>query len=130
MRVCVIDDDEIFHFIISRQIAMVSDDVELMSFLNSAEALKFLTANVGDDNKMPDLILLDILMPEVNGLDLARQLKKVMRKEIPVCFITSSLYAPMLDKVKRSPLFYKLLIKPIQFEQLEELLDDTQAVVS
>lgn len=48
------------------------------------EALNFLK------NRKPDLILLDIVMPEMSGLDLCRQIKSSPEtKEIPVIFVTA-----------------------------------------
>ncbi len=42
------------------------------------------------DDLTPDLILLDILMPDINGLDVCRQLKaKESSKHIPVIFLTA-----------------------------------------
>jgi len=42
------------------------------------------------DDIIPDLILLDILMPDINGYDVLKRLKADVRyKGIPVIFITS-----------------------------------------
>lgn len=48
------------------------------------EALEFVK------NKMPDLILLDVMMPEVDGYEVCRRLKNQQRlKHIPVIFLTA-----------------------------------------
>src|ERR1044072_5216433 len=41
--------------------------------------------------QLPDLILLDFMMPDVNGIEVCRQLKKnPATKKIPVIFLTAS----------------------------------------
>lgn len=43
-----------------------------------------------DEDELPDLIVLDILMPEINGLEVCRLLKrKEATRDIPVIFISS-----------------------------------------
>lgn len=51
---------------------------------NGAKALQFL------ETKMPDLILLDVMMPELNGFDVCRKIKQNIRwKHIPIIFLTA-----------------------------------------
>lgn len=48
---------------------------------------------------MPDLILLDVMLPDLNGCEVCRQLKEdVKTKDIPVLFISSLLETP--EKIK------------------------------
>ncbi len=57
------------------------------------EALKLV------DKKMPDLILLDIMMNDINGYEVCQQLKKEPPKdEIPIIFLTAKVEVE--DKVK------------------------------
>ncbi|MDF2843977.1 MAG: response regulator receiver sensor signal transduction histidine kinase [Herbinix sp.] len=42
------------------------------------------------ENKVPDLILMDIMMPEINGIDLCRRIKNnSIYKSIPIIFLTA-----------------------------------------
>ncbi len=51
------------------------------------------------ENEPPDLILLDIAMPDMDGFEVCRQLKaRVSLREIPVIFI--SVHTETLDKVQ------------------------------
>ena len=62
--------------------------------LNGEKALKLLAAS----NELPDLILLDVIMPDMDGYEVCRQLKKDEKlKNIPVIFLSA--LSDMRDKV-------------------------------
>ncbi len=65
-----------------------------------------------------DLVFLDIEMPEIDGIRLARKLRDLSR-DVPIVFLTSHIeYA--LEGYEVNALRY--LTKPIQVEKLQELL--------
>jgi putative two-component system response regulator len=70
-------------------------------------------------NKPPDLILLDITMPRMDGYEVCRRLKSDVRfKDIPIVFISA--LSETIDKVKAfgcGGLDY--VTKPFQFEEVE-----------
>lgn len=63
---------------------ILKDEFEVYFALNAADALKTVY------DVMPDIILLDILMPDMNGYEVIKVLKNdSLTKEIPVIFITA-----------------------------------------
>lgn len=65
-------------------------DYQVSATTNGGEALE-----IARSDKAPDLILLDIMMPEMDGYEVCRQLKKDPRtSRIPVLFVTA------MDEVK------------------------------
>lgn len=82
-----------------RQKLLIVDDISInIEVLNEAleDEYEVLFATHGSDalelavNERPDLILLDIMMPEIDGYEVCAQLKKKdCTKNIPVIFITS-----------------------------------------
>jgi putative two-component system response regulator len=70
-------------------------------------------------NDPPDLVLLDINMPDMNGYDLCQRLKEDPRMaEIPVVFVSANSQA--IDKVKAFAIGgVDYLTKPVQLEELE-----------
>ena len=65
--------------------AALKDDYEIRIANNGEEALKMATKIPG-----PDLILLDIMMPKMDGYGVLERLKKMPEtKEIPVIFVTA-----------------------------------------
>jgi putative two-component system response regulator len=71
----------------------------------------------------PDLILLDINMPEMNGFDVCRSLKADEKlKDIPVIFISA--LNEVLDKVKAFAMGgVDYITKPFQFDEVQARVD-------
>ena len=79
--VLVVDDDEFQHKIVSK---MLEDgNYHLVFAAGGVEALSILRKT------RPDLILMDVMMPDMDGLEVMRQMKTVPRlADIPVIMIT------------------------------------------
>jgi putative two-component system response regulator len=71
------------------------------------------------ENEPPDLILLDITMPEMNGFEVCRRLKADARfRDIPIIFISA--LTDTLDKVQAfSSGGVDYVTKPFQFDEVE-----------
>ena len=79
-------------------ILIVEDDLDIADMLNAyfrVQGYQVLTVNWGEDgiracqNELPDVVILDIRLPDMDGFEVARQLKANWRtKEIPVIFLT------------------------------------------
>ncbi|HSA06520.1 MAG TPA: response regulator [Candidatus Gastranaerophilales bacterium] len=72
------------------------DIVETIKFLLESEGFNCLTAFDGEEalnlakEKKPDLIILDVMLPKINGYKVARLLKfDVKYKDIPVLMVTA-----------------------------------------
>lgn len=81
-----------------------------------AEALEFCA------NSRPDVILLDIEMPEMNGYDLARKIKNSGQR-VPIIFITANSTREYVDKAVEAG-GVGLLVKPLRINQLLEKLKE------
>ena len=84
----------------SEYTVLVVDDVVsnvlLLKVLLTNEKFKVVTANNGKDalvqaaEKQPDLILLDVMMPEMNGFEVSEKLKaNPVTQNIPIIFLTA-----------------------------------------
>lgn len=80
-RVMVVDDAIESLMVIE---AILEDDYLLELFSDGCEALEYVFSNP------PDLILLDVMMPEIDGYEFCRRLKAIPEYfDVPVIFITS-----------------------------------------
>jgi DNA-binding response OmpR family regulator len=77
---------------------IVEDDLDIAEMLSAyfrVQDYETLTANWGEDgvqmcqNHHPDLVILDIMLPDIDGFEVARQIRSDRRtREIPIIFLT------------------------------------------
>ena len=92
-----------------RRVLVVDDDPEIVTFLATLLELEGIDSTVATsaaaaleklEHTVPNLVLLDIAMPDRDGLDLCRELKKDPRtRDVPV-FVVSA--RPGKDVVERA----------------------------
>lgn len=81
-RIVVVEDDTIL--LKALNIELMSEDYEVLSAMDGEEGLKLIK------KKLPHLVLLDLVMPKMNGLDVLVELKKNAKtKKIPVIILTN-----------------------------------------
>ncbi len=81
-KILVVDDSPLNTKIME---TALSEDYDVLISHNGKEAL-----SICNSNDPPDLILLDIIMPEIDGYEICRRLNRgVKTKDIPVIFLTS-----------------------------------------
>lgn len=112
----------------TEKLLIVDDDVDtlrLVGLMLQRQGYQIAAANNGHQalimaqSELPDLILLDIMMPEMDGYEVCRCLKQIEGlKNIPIIFI-SALHETM-DKVKAfSAGGVDYITKPFQFEEVQ-----------
>jgi two-component system OmpR family response regulator len=79
--VLLIDDEKPYAEIIKS--VLESLDIDVLIACDSKEALNFLQQII------PDLILLDVMMPDVDGLTLLRWLREHSEKDIPIHVVSA-----------------------------------------
>jgi sigma-B regulation protein RsbU (phosphoserine phosphatase) len=80
--ILIVDDSRMNRMVLNKHLS--KEGYTLMEAESANAALKIL------DYRKPDLILLDVVMPEMSGFDLCQLLKQQQTtKEIPIIFITS-----------------------------------------
>jgi diguanylate cyclase (GGDEF)-like protein len=101
-----------------------SVNLQLLNLLLSRHGYRILTAVDGNialaaiQQELPDLILLDIMMPGMDGYEVCEQLKRQdSTKDIPIVFISA--LSDVFDKVKAFSLgAVDYIIKPFQTEEI------------
>lgn len=91
-KVFVVDDDKIYHFILKNILNKNDIAIDPSFFENGQDALEILKEEISSNN-FPDMILLDINMPIMDGwqfLEEFRKLKSDHNLTIQVYLVTSS----------------------------------------
>ncbi len=84
LKFLLVEDDPMIWDIYEQAFRMKGYDIEVA--VDGEEAVKKLEAM----EKLPDLVLLDVMMPKMNGLDVLRHIKKTDRlKNIIVVMLTN-----------------------------------------
>ena len=82
-KVLIVDDESTGRTILAKIIQQAEEDVSVDSFDNPLEALQWL------DHNHPDLIITDYRMPDINGVELIKQIRsKPSCQDIPIMMIT------------------------------------------
>jgi DNA-binding response OmpR family regulator len=114
-QVWVVDDDEDMSRAIELMLKML--DCEVMSFHTARAAAQTLLTG-----KVPQIMILDINMPEVSGLDLLEFLRRRPEwKELPIVMLSSESADSTVDKaLKLGADAY--IMKPVTIQELEKAM--------
>jgi len=125
IQILLVDDDEINNFLSNELITLYQPDVEIESVLYVDEALKHLAEKINRKQALPDVILVDINMPDLNGwdfMDAFENMDAAAIKNVRVYVYTSSIYYKDLEKVKDYKSVIKLISKPFTDDMIGEIL--------
>lgn len=120
---CIIDDDPIFVFGTKRIMQLANFCESFMVFRNGKEAYDKLKAIILNNEKLPDLILLDLNMPIWDGWQFLDEFIKIPNdRTITIYIITSSVDPADVEKAKSYDLVSNYIVKPITMVELKNLL--------
>jgi len=125
--VMLIDDSQVDLFLNKKflNISNISDNV--FSFLSARNALQYIEDNIQEPENLPNLILLDIKMPDINGFQFLEHFKKLqprLKKDIKIVMLSSSIDPKDLSRAKSSEHVFDILKKPLNPNELKALLKD------
>jgi len=124
--VFVVDDDRVFHFIIKKLFTKNNIAINPSFYLNGLEAIEKIREKISLGATLPDLILLDINMPIMDGwqfLDEFRQTRESNPAEQTVIYLVSSSDSQSdLNKAKEYQDQIKdYFFKPMTLEDLKKI---------
>jgi CheY-like chemotaxis protein len=121
-----LDDDDILKMIANQIILSISDRIEGYQFLtNGEEALAYLE-KCEKENNFPHLLLIDLNMPEMDGIEFLSHYRSHFLKKFPdthVYVVTSSMRSSDMEKIKAFSFVNDYLVKPLTLQLLRQLLD-------
>jgi CheY-like chemotaxis protein len=124
-HVCIVDDDELFQFVMRQHFERLELVEHIHKFTDGEQALNYIKSKLDDPEELPDLILLDVNMPYMDGWQFMRefvQLSLPENKQIRIYILTSSTHESDLQRAKEFPGLSGYLVKPIGKNIIRELL--------
>tara|TARA_R110000868_G_scaffold378658_3_gene644180 strand:+ start:39866 stop:40270 length:405 start_codon:yes stop_codon:yes gene_type:complete len=126
----IVDDDLIFHLTTQTFIERRKIHKRVFLFHNGKEAIDYLFEHKKVAEELPDIILLDINMPIMDGWDFLEEylpLKSELPKEIVIYIVSSSLDRDDFERAKTISAVKNYVIKPIDQSKLDEIIDELKA---
>lgn len=105
LRIFVVDDEQV----IAQTLAVIlrQSGFVVYAFTNPIEAL------IGAASEAPDLLISDVMMPEMSGIDLAIQLRKRHPECKVLLFSGQAATADLLRVARQQGHDFELLLKPV-----------------
>lgn len=125
LTVLLIDDDRIYQFTTKKGIQVTGLSVDIISFLNGAEAFEYMQKAAQGLVAVPDVIFLDINMPVMNGLEFLAafdEIKGQFFPAVPIYMVSSSSDTNDTSTVAKYDTVKGYLVKPVQQQKFVNIL--------
>jgi CheY-like chemotaxis protein len=124
-QLTLIDDDDIFVFLTTRMLEKYKLVDLIKIFDNGYDALVFIKENLGNIEALPDIILLDLSMPIMDGwqfLDEYVKINSKIGKKITIFICSSSISPDDIARAKAINAVSDFIIKPMTKEKLIDMI--------
>jgi CheY-like chemotaxis protein len=124
----LVDDDPIQHKITELIIKRLNLVIKYTSYTKAQDVLSFLIKHHKNISALPDLILLDLDMPEISGwdfLDIFEIFKQYFAKKISIVILTSSVDYRDKERIAMYESVKGFYSKPFTQEAMQDMLDSS-----
>ncbi|HTK17934.1 MAG TPA: response regulator [Mucilaginibacter sp.] len=126
-KLIFINDSPLDHFILNRILSKYQLEYEVICTASGAEVISLLEKNKKDIGKLPDVILVDLYMPNFDGwdfLDMMEHLYPHLAKPLRIYLLSSSINPRDIEQAKEYSCERSFIFKPITREVLEKCIDE------
>lgn len=124
-HILLVDDDDVTNFLSREMLRLYMDAPKIDIALNGQEAVDYLLERSGEPARLPNLILLDINMPIMDGWDFLAEFDKIKRpgfEKINIVMFTSSVYYEDIDRARTYASVRNIYSKPLDEQKIREII--------
>lgn len=124
-QLTLVDDDDVFVFLTTRLLEKHKLVDFIKIFDNGYDALVFIKENLGNIEALPDIILLDLSMPIMDGWQFLDEYVKInpkIGKKITIYICSSSISPDDVVRAKAINAVSDFIIKPMTKDKLIEII--------
>ena len=115
-KVLIIDDDDIDIFVLRKTMENCNFAETIVSKIGAIEGLDYLKSIENNVEELPEIILLDIYMPGMNGfgfMDEYANLNNAVHEKCKVIMMSSSNQIEDLNRANKNKMVARFFLKPI-----------------
>ncbi len=127
LKIFIIDDDSVIAFLAKKTIDSSNVSSKIRDFQEGSDALAFLKEFCDVAEELPDIILLDISMPIMDGWHFLEEYAKLMpkmSKKNNLYMFSSSISQIDIERAKSNPLVKDYIFKPLQKERFLAMVEE------
>ncbi|WP_271856265.1 response regulator [Patiriisocius marinus] len=122
---CIVDDDPIFVYGAKRMMQLANFCNGFLIFNNGKEALRKLKSIIDSGEDLPDLILLDLNMPIMDGWQFLDNFTQIeVDKKIIIYIVSSSIDPVDIERSKKYGMVSNFVVKPISTDKVKEIMQE------
>lgn len=128
----IIDDNKIYQFMLTRIIKKNKLAEGIITFSDGEKAIQYLTDNRANNEKIPDVIFLDVSMPVMDGWQFIEgyaNIKTEIKKKIVIYMLTSSVDPVDIERASKISEISDYITKPIKLEEIKRIFDNSATLL-
>jgi len=119
LHVCIIDDDLVSQFASQYKLGQADVSCYIRTFDNAKEALTLWSSQ---PEEIPDILLLDLVMPEMDGWEFLAEFEKLFEDSSLLIYALSAFgNAKDRERVKNHPLVHGYFDKPLSKVNVDKI---------
>jgi CheY-like chemotaxis protein len=129
--IAIIDDDIVSHFILTSIINLNKLADSILSFMDGEEAIQYFTNNKTENEKIPDIVFLDVNMPIMDGwmfVEEYARIKKDITKKTVIFMVSSSVNPIDIERAGKISEINDYILKPIKLSELKKIFKNYEVL--